>query len=284
MDPSIDELSTAISAHFLLTSKESSILSSPKQMASQSIVRESICNLPFADHSIVQDLSKSIAQLHKNPDIHLDIEYNKKECQITEKRLARAREACNTSQDNCCLSADELLSLQKEQVTLRQTLLPMATLEEEEMPALGFSMSKDLAPLEEGQTLEETHMEINEKNLLMLQGELGDLGTLEEGQPLEDEQMAVDTDVAQDPALMKRSRTLSQDFRDLKAKLYTAKIRARMNRNNDGVLGVQGDDEMTNSVLASSRSNSIRRMSFDSNIFEFAEEGEEKEMDITDIR
>ena len=254
-------------------------------MASQSIIRESICNLPFADHSLVQDLSKSIAQLHKNPDIHLDIEYNKQECQITEKRLARAREACSTNNDNCSLSTDELLSLQKEQVTLRQTLLPMATLEEkEETPALGFSsINTDLAPLEEGQTLQEEHMEINEENLLMLQGELGDLNTVEEGQPLDEEQMAVD-DLAQDPALMKRSRTLSQDFRDLKAKLYTAKIRARMNRTNDGVLGVQGDEDMTNSVLASSRSNSVRKMSFDSNIFEFAEEGEEKKMDITDIR
>ena len=257
-------------------------------MASQSIIRESICNLPFvADHNLVQDLSKSIAQLHKNPDIHLDIEYNKKECQITERRLARAREACSTNNDNCSLSTDELLSLQKEQVTLRQTLLPVTIEEEEEeeTPALGFSsINTDLAPLEEGQTLQEKHMEINEENLLMLQCESGDLNTVEEGQPLDEEQMAVDSELAQDPALMKRSRTLSQDFRDLKAKLYTAKIRARMNRTNDGVLGVQGDEDMTNSVLASSRSNSIRKMSFDSNIFEFAEEAEEKEMDITDIR
>ncbi|KAL9186060.1 hypothetical protein ACHAXT_005298 [Thalassiosira profunda] len=199
---------------------------------------------------------------------HCEIEYDEDECQITDERLKRAKGACAfQDRSTCRLTAQELRGLRKEQTAIRTTL-GLGSTPRGAASMVGGAIGGKVKRVSKGISTRGLSIKEQMQKALSLVDEEEE-GAEEEVEAVSGEEVEVagETKVEetaasappQDTGETCKSRTgeTCKNIRDLKAQLMTAKVRARLDQKDDGVLGVQG----TRSMLMT-RGNSIRGNKF----------------------
>mmetsp|Transcript_18158 Transcript_18158/g.33021 ORF Transcript_18158/g.33021 Transcript_18158/m.33021 type:complete len:731 (+) Transcript_18158:167-2359(+) len=245
------------------TTKKGSMSTSPKLSRARATARSSTLCIPHCDPN---------ARLPSDPDIqaHCEIEFKEEECAITSERLDKYHATAHLGDDrsSCILTAGEMKNLWEEQKTIRRTLfLPGGTA----MSAVGGSTRADKTRLD---GMVEYEIPIKDP----MQWALGEVEE-EEEEPA----VAPPEDEKEDP-----SSSLKHGICDVKAQLMTAKLRARVDKDNEGVLGVQSSRSMQrfNSMVGNKFMMYNMRMSSTRSIgYDFAADDEEevKEVDVEDI-
>jgi hypothetical protein len=161
------------------------------------------------------------AKLHE----HCDIEYNPEECEITQKRLDQARKNVVQHRTSCTLCEEEKDMLVKEQQCIK-SLLTTGSFDDEEEDDLGFNGILESLEEEEEEEDEEEKDEIVEQQT-------------KEG----NEQLQINKCQPLPQARRERSASTKTALGNIKAKLIKLKLRSRLDKSNDGVLGVQAEQE-----------------------------------------
>eukprot|EP00584_Thalassiosira_punctigera_P008731 CAMPEP_0172541216 /NCGR_PEP_ID=MMETSP1067-20121228/12052_1 /TAXON_ID=265564 ORGANISM="Thalassiosira punctigera, Strain Tpunct2005C2" /NCGR_SAMPLE_ID=MMETSP1067 /ASSEMBLY_ACC=CAM_ASM_000444 /LENGTH=667 /DNA_ID=CAMNT_0013327205 /DNA_START=245 /DNA_END=2248 /DNA_ORIENTATION=+ len=212
------------------------------------------------------------AHLLPDPEIqaHCEIEFNDEECAITSERLKMSRATlCNP----CTLTASETENLLREQKTIRQTLfLAPAVNGDANATTTALSAVGGGAELAEQGAGMEMKM-VGEKNCIRM-------GPMSAGEGKDEKTDEVEPDLTQDQMKLKHS------IGTVKAQFMTAKLRALLDDENEGVLGVQSSTSRS-SLAISLAGNKFAMYNYLESFGEDDDEKEEEEeamtMDIEDV-
>ena len=223
-----------------------------------------------------------------NTTTHTDIEYNEKECEITRERLQEARCSCGlddmeqdkqdrrasftNTRESCVLNPDELRRLQTEQRTIRKTLhLP----EVQHIETKKNVFSKKLGSIRKGISKRLPASTNSKLKLSLIKEE--ELGLY--GDDLHASQAKLPP---QDKSSLKSSSSASLiGSATVKVQFMTAKLRARLDEDDDGVLGVQRTSTLQRQMRNSLKGDKF--MVYNMHQMNHEDERKEEEMDVEDV-
>ncbi|KAL7534048.1 hypothetical protein ACHAXR_005601 [Thalassiosira sp. AJA248-18] len=225
------------------------------------------------------------SRLPSDPGIqsHCEIEYKEEDCAITSDRLKRARESFTfKDRKSCKLTAGELQLLKNEQKTIRTSLLPSskgAAAVASAVKGIGAGVSN----------LKGGVQKMGVSIQAQMQRALSEVNEEEEEEE-EEEELLEAPPQDHKPALKGSESGISykRGVGTVKAQFMTAKLRARLDTDNDGVLGIQSTPrrmQRFNSIRGNKYMEYNMRMGNNQRSIADNEDDEEevKEMDLEDV-